>query len=248
VPKASFITLQLARFDALLTNPGQSGAERADGVLFCGVAADTRGAATEPATQQAFVFAMISLHADEGSARALLHERSSFVPWMNEAKESWGAVLRPYRCKGEVNWIDRASPGQVFDLGAAPGADTPFVVITSVGWRTGPDLDMNRVRDFGAGVLGIRASMAGTAGLRSAQSFFFPGVLAIDPPTVSFWEGDAAARAFAYGGGVHRMQMERSRELATADRLSFTRAVAIEAYGTWCGADPLRGGATVHDP
>jgi len=36
------------------------------------------------------------------------------------------------------------------------------------------------------------------------------------------------------------MQMDRSRDLNTFDRSSFTRAIALEAYGTWCGADPLR--------
>jgi hypothetical protein len=240
MPKASFITLHLARFDALLTNPGQSGAERKDGVIFCGVAADTRAAATEMATQQAFVFAMIALHADEHSARAFLHERRSVAPWMEEAKESWAGALRPFRHKGEVNWVDRRSPGQVFDPGAAPAAHAPFVAITSVGWRTGPDLDMNRVLDFSTGAVGIRASMTGVAGLRSQHSLTFPGGLELDPVTVSFWEGDAAACAFAYGGGVHKMQMNRSRQLNTTDRTSFTRAIALEAYGRWCGADPLR--------
>jgi len=36
------------------------------------------------------------------------------------------------------------------------------------------------------------------------------------------------------------MQMDRFRKLNTADRSSFTRAIALEARGTRCGADPLR--------
>jgi hypothetical protein len=99
---------------------------------------------------------------------------------------------------------------------------------------------MNRVLDFSTGSSGIRASMTGIAGLRSQHSLSFRGGLEIDPMTVSFWEGDAAARAFAYGGGVHKMQMDRFRKLNTADRSSFTRAIALEARGTWCGANPLR--------
>jgi acetyl esterase len=90
---------------------------------------------------------------------------------MDEAKESWGGTLRPFRHKGEVNWMDRSSPGQVFDLGAVPAANVPFVAITSVGWRTRPDLDMNRLQDFSTGVAGIRASMTGIAGSdRSSRS------------------------------------------------------------------------------
>jgi hypothetical protein len=192
------------------------------------------------ATQQAFVFAMLALHADERSARVFLHERRSVAPWMDEAKESWGAALRPFRHKGEVNWVDPSSPGPVLNVGAAVAANVPFVSIGSVGWRTGPDLDMKRVLDFSTGAAGIRASMTGTAGLRSQHSLNFPGGLELDPVTVTFWEEDAAARAFAYGGGVHRMQMDRYHKLKTADRTSFTRAIALEAYGTWCGADPLR--------
>jgi hypothetical protein len=109
-----------------------------------------------------------------------------------------------------------------------------------VGWITGPDFDINRVLDFSTGAAGIRASMTGTAGLRAQNSLNFPGGLELDPITVTFWDGDAAVRAFAYGGGVHRMQMDRYHKLKTADRTSFTRATALEAYGTWCGADPLR--------
>jgi hypothetical protein len=163
---------------------------------------------------------------------------------MDDAKESWGAVLRPFRHKGEVNWMDAAAPGEVFDVGEDPGGEEPFVAITSVGFRTGPDIDvtgvLDRVRDFGMGVLGVRASMTGVRGLRGQQMLFFPGVIALDPVTVSFWEGDAAVRAFAYGGGPHRRQVDRYHEINTADRTSFTRAIALEAYGSWCGADPLR--------
>ncbi len=121
-----------------------------------------------------------------------------------------------------------------------PTADAPFVALTSAGFETGPALDMGRVRDFSNGVNALRTSTTGIEGLRGQESFFFPDVLELDAWKVSFWRDDAALRAFAYAGGVHEMQMDRYRELHTADRTSFTRAVALETRGSWHGADPVR--------
>jgi hypothetical protein len=39
--------------------------------------------------------------------------------------------------------------------------------------------------------------MTGVPGLRSQQSFFFPGVLECDPVTLTFWRDEASIRAFA---------------------------------------------------
>lgn len=84
----------------------------------------------------------------------------------------------------------------------------------------------------------IRASMTGVAGLRSQHSLNFPGGLALDPMTVSFWEGDAAARAFAYGGGVHKMQMDRSRGRQRDERGSKFIHVGTHVYS--CAYASLR--------
>ena len=64
-------------------------------------------------------------------------------------------------------------------------SDGPVVALTTSGWDVVESLDMNRVREFGAGVLAVRASMTGLPGLRSQQSFLFPGVLECDPITVT---------------------------------------------------------------
>ena len=97
---------------------------------------------------------------------------------------------------------------------------------------------MNRVREFGAGVLAVRASMTGVAGLRSQQSFFFPRVLECDPLTLTFWRDEASIRAFAYGQGSHRRQLDRHRAEGLADRTSFTRFRVVGSAGTWYGVDP----------
>src|SRR5688572_5996218 len=132
------------------------------------------------------------------------------------------------------------NPGHVFESMMPDDlADGAVVALTTSGWNVGEDLDMNRVREFGAGVLAVRASMTGVPGLRSQQSFFFPGVLECDPVTLTFWRDEASIRAFAYGQGSHRRQLDRHRTEGLADRTSFTRFQVLSSAGTWYGVDPV---------
>lgn len=229
----------LARFDELRAAEPLSSA-LASRVLFRGVGADTRAAASEPASQQAFRFLVLALHADEASAHASVENRNAIAPWLADAVEVWSAVLSPFRHLGECNYLDPVSPGPLFASSAAqPHSAEPIVVITTAGWVVGGELDMTRVRDFSTGVLAVRASMTGVEGLHSQQSFFFPGVLKHDAVTVTLWRDSASARAFAYGPGVHKAQMQRHREQNLADRTSFTRCRIVRGEGTWHGRDPL---------
>ena len=111
--------------------------------------------------------------------------------------------------------------------------------ITTSGWNVGTELDMNRVREFSTGVLAVRASMTAMRGLHSQQSFFFPRGLEYDPATITIWKSQAALAEFAYGPGVHRLQMERQQERHLADRTSFTRYAVLAKQGTWYGSCPL---------
>lgn len=236
--RASYLSIQLARFDDLRT-PGTIATDDLPGVVFCEVGADTRAAATDAASQQAFTFLILGLHTDATSAHRLLDERRVLAPWLEEACEVWAGVLQPFRHKGAINHLDPQQPGPLFEtLAPPPVASAPFVAITSVGWHTGEGLDMNRVREFSGGVVAVRASMTNIDGLHSQQSFFFPRVLEYDPMTLTFWRDDASVLAFAYGPGVHRHQMTRYREDNLADRTSFTRCTVLRSEGTWYGTDP----------
>lgn len=105
----------------------------APGILFRRVAADTRGACTEPAAQQAFRFLILALHADEASANALV-DRGLAATWFADAAEVWMAVLRPFRHFGECNYPDQAAPGPLFDsVDPPPPAAEPIVIITTAG-------------------------------------------------------------------------------------------------------------------
>jgi hypothetical protein len=238
---ATFASIHLARFETLRAAGPLAPGDR-DGVLFRAVAADTRAAATEPASQQAFKFLLFALHDGVDSAHRLFEERYTYAPWLREACEVWSGVLRPFRHMGTANYLDRREPGPLFDPAIeAPAGDGPVLVTTSSGWVVDDALDMNRVREFSNGVAAVRMAMSGIDGLHSQQSFFYPRVLEYDPMTVTFWRNAASLRAFAYGPGVHRMQMERQREQNLADRTSFTRYSILRSEGTWHGTDPCDG-------
>jgi hypothetical protein len=240
---AALATIQLARFDQLRANEGVA-MPALPGTLFCNVAADVRAAGTEPSTQEAFTFVHFALHAERAAAEAALASRARQLPWFGGARENYAAILEPYRHKGEANFLAKGLPANaapVFENLAPPlPPEAPFIAITSAGWDTGaPDFDMERVKEFSLGVGGVRASMTAIDGLHAQHSFSFPGVLAIDPITVSFWRDDLAVRNFAYGAGVHRHQMEKDRAKRLSSRTSFTRYRVLHGEGTWFGVDPL---------
>jgi hypothetical protein len=221
--KAALASVQLARFDRL-REPGPVPDVGAPGTLFCNVAADTRAAGTEPASRQAFSFLILGLHKDPESAQRFVANR---VAWLEEAQESWSGILEPFRHHGAANYLDPANPGLLFQaMTPADPVDGAVVALTTSGWNVGEGLDMNRVREFGAGVLAVRASMTGVPGLRSQQSFFFRGVLECDPVTLTFWRDEASIRAFAYGQGSHRRQLDRHRTPRGGFRLRSNRGLA----------------------
>jgi hypothetical protein len=236
---ASYISIFLARFDEMRA-AGPLPAHTSPDTLFRSIGADTRAAAMEPGSQQAFRFVTLALHATEASAHQSVDRLYTDVPWFEEATEVWAAVLKPFRHLGECNYLDQTTPGPLFPTSESqPSPSEPIAIMTTSGWTVSESLDMNRVREFGNGVLGVRASMSGIAGLHSQQSFFFPGVLTYDPLTITLWRDAAAARAFAYGPGVHKAQMLRQRAQNLADRTSFTRCHIVRGEGTWHGRDPL---------
>lgn len=237
---ASFITLHLARFDQLRT-AGLADPRLRPGLLFCEVGADCRAAGTDPASREAFTFLVVALHDSRESADRLAEEVTTVAPWFTDASDLWSGVLAPFRTKGESNLIHPEAPARLFDpLVAAPKPGAPVVVFTTAGWdRDG--LDMARVQDFGTGVAAVRISMTAVPGLRSQHSFFFPGIIAIDPPTLSFWDNEASLAAWAHRQATHKRQMDRYRTTRNADRASFTRLTALRSNGTWYGRDPVGG-------
>ena len=143
---------------------------------------------------------------------------------------------------------DRAIPARLheLDLASGPGLiprtwyGMPAYAKAGkvIGWdRDG--LDMARVQDIGTGTAAVWISMTAVPGLRTQQTFFFTGIIAIDPPTLSFWDDEASMLAWAHRQATHKRQMDRYRATGNADRTSFTRLAAIRSVGTWYGVDPV---------
>ena len=118
------------------------------------------------------------------------------------------------------------------------GRDEPVVVFTTIGWNR-DGIDMARVQDIGTGTAAVRISMTAVRGLRSQQTFFFPGIIALDPPTLTFWDNEASLVAWAHRQATHKRQMDRYRATGNADPASFTRLTTIRSNGTWYGRDPV---------
>lgn len=211
-----------------------------EGLLFIGAAADVRAAASDAKAQRAFKFAILGLHNSAESAYQSHTDRALHAPWIAEAHEVWSGVLRPFRHFGEANFVDPQNPGpQYTDLASAPPEDTPIVILTSVGWNIAEGYDWDRITRFSEGVAAVRIGMSGVPGLHSQQTFSFPGGLVLDGVTVTFWRNLAAAMAFAYGPGYHRMQVKAQREENLGDRTSFTRFQVLASEGLWHGTNPL---------
>jgi heme-degrading monooxygenase HmoA len=236
---ATHATITLARFNDLQEPKFVEPEDRA-GVKFLGTAADVRSAYTGPNCTTAFKFATYGIHESEESANRTMDERAEILPWLADATETWSAVLRPIRHYGECNFVDPSAPGEVYSVASTEHpADAPLVVVTSVGWEYVEDLDMERLREFSAGVNSVRIGMSGIQGLHSQQTFSFPSTLQRDGITVTFWRNFAAMRDFAYGSGIHKHWMKRQRDEKLGDRTSFTRFAVVRSEGTWHGVDPL---------
>jgi len=238
MPLSTCATVHLARFDSLTSMKGTDVSSTSGDPVAWMVGGEEIGAGGTPGSQEAFLWLAFGLHAEMSSARAVMEAGRTAVPFFETAGEVWSALLQPFSHRGEVNWLDHESPGQVFSVDEPGRERGPFVVITSVGWTIDAQFDPSRVADFVRGVEMVRESMDSVDGLHSRQVFNFPDFID-DAVTVSIWRDDAAMRAFAYRAGEHKSQMDRFRQLRTADRTSFTRFRVLESQGSWNGSDPL---------
>jgi heme-degrading monooxygenase HmoA len=120
--------------------------------------------------------------------------------------------------------------------GDDPGG--PLIVMTTVGFKLGPELDIQRVVDFRRNVDRVRATLAGVQG-NIANQVFTPHTHGDDGFTMTIWRDEAAMFNFAYRPGSHRTELGRYKSDATADRTSFTRFRAVRSSGCRDGRDPI---------
>ena len=233
--------MRLLGFDAPC-GPPLSAAEWPGTPLFAALGTDAGPAGTPGARGP--VWLAIAIYDDADAARRAYEDGGEPPPWADGTSEHWCALLEPCAHRGEINWLEPAAPGPLFEPGPAGRHDGPLVVITSVGWIAGPDLDTRRVQDFLSRSRALRDGMRGCPGLRASHGFSFGSP--IDGPdaiTVSFWASARAMTDFAYRPGPHVDAMAHADAVRNHDRSSFTRLRALERRGTWGGGDALDGTA-----
>jgi hypothetical protein len=190
-------------------------------------------------TRTAETWLALALHPTAESADAVFDHGREATPFFAEAAETWSAVLQPFAHRGEINWLDPAEPGLVFDVGPELGDGEPFVVITSAGWRLDEHFSLDKALDFGRGVAEVRRSMAEAEGLYFQHAFGIDDHLGVDSPTVTMWRDDPAMRAFAYRPGTHKTEIDHYRAQVNADRTSFTRLRVLRSRGSVQGYEPV---------
>ena len=176
------------------------------------------------------VVATLALHDDEASARlSLATGHLASIDGMTPTT-TWSALLSPFAHRGAVNWLDPQDPGPVLAPRLPPAEGEPTVVITTVGYDLGPGFDPARPKDFDEAVSRVHDTIGASSGLRFHHVFNFHDHRK-DPVTVTLWDSDRDIRAFAYRSGRHRHEVDRYRELDTADRTSFTRLQILAERG-----------------
>ena len=183
------------------------------------------------------VWCGLALFRDREAAEDAFATNERYLPSLANAVEHWHALLLPIAHRGECNHLDRAKPGEIFEIDSRdPGG--PLVVLTTAGYNLGPQLDMARVIDFRRHVDLIHAWLKGMDG-RVASQVFSPHTVGDDGVTMSVWRSDAVMIGTMYKPGVHRTQLERHKRDNLADRTSFTRFRVLRTSGRWEGADPV---------
>jgi hypothetical protein len=232
------VSVHLARF-AEPSDIASRQAAAPDGATVWKVGGDQRRA-SDTTREVANEFVAIGVHPTRDSADACA---AAALAAFDGAIEQWSGVLRPVRSIGHLNWA--GTDDHRLPCVPGPRVDGPMVVMTSVGWDLGEGFRVEDAIEFGDRVELVRRTMGFPSldtpvpGLRSQQSFGFPGIIVDDPITLTFWDDEAAMRAFAYDAGPHRTEMDRFRAEPIADRTSFTRFAPVASDGTWRGRDPL---------
>lgn len=180
----------------------------------------------------------VGLYPDLATAQAALASTSQFMPFLDDAVESWHGLLQPFMHRGECNHLDRDQPGTIFDVDPAQ-TDGLCAVMTTAGFVLGPDLNMDRVIDFRRNVDIANDWIAQADGCLANQTFT-PHTYGDDGVTISLWRDDASMLAAAYHPGVHRALIDRHKAEPMLDRSSFTRCRILASHGQWNGRNPAQ--------
>ena len=116
------------------------------------------------------VWCGVAIYLTREVADAAMDNPVSLMPFLAQSSESWHAMLLPIAHRGECNYLHPDDPGLLFEVASSdPGG--PLVVMTTAGFRMGPELDMARVIDFRRSVDRVRPQVIAAPGNVAMQRF-----------------------------------------------------------------------------
>jgi hypothetical protein len=184
------------------------------------------------------IWCAVGLFREDAAAHTALDSMETFMPFVACTVESWHQLLLPVRHHGECNHLERDCPGAMFEIPPHDPGGLSFV-LTTAGFRRGPDLKVERLIDFRRNVDVVNDWIGQSEGCLASRPFT-PHTLGDDGYTMSVWRDDAAMLAASYRAGTHRTHVDLHKQNAAFDRSSFTRLRILRAVGQWNGRDPLQ--------
>lgn len=166
-------------------------------------------------------------------------------PWTGAA-QGWSVLLETggtHVVPSPARWADGTTTPPFGPPSRLPAAG-PVAVVTTAG--LGAE-DLGAALRFLADVQDVVQTLSttpGSLGFRLGGAEHFPPQ--VDPFTFSLWQDASAARAWAYGQGVHAAAMARHMDGSHVLRGSFTTFRVLDNRGTWTRRHGLsRVGSTV---
>ena len=183
------------------------------------------------------VWCAVALFGELADAEWAMEDKEAFMPYLGSVVESWHQLLLPVRHHGECNHLDRECPGEIFETAPTdPGG--MMMVITTAGYRFGPEFQLERVIDFRRNVDKVLDWLQKCDGCFAGRAFT-PHTAGDDGYTLSLWRDDASMLNASYRDGHHRTELDRHKSTAVFDRSSFTRFRVLDSSGQWEGINPM---------
>lgn len=183
------------------------------------------------------IWSALGLFSALAEAQVAFRNKEVFMPFLPGTVESWHLLLRPFRHQGECNHIERDTPGELFEISGEDGGGS-LAVVTTAGYRSGFEANMDRVVAFRDKVDHVSAWMKELEGCFVSRAFT-PYTVGYDGFTVSVWRSDEDMLCASYRAGLHRGYMDGHKTSSDFDRSSFTRFRILESSGSWNGANPV---------